>query len=162
VFYSGYIVTGGQDSIINIWSIEPSREEPLYTLLGHSDNVCALHVGGDSTIVSGSWDKYVPNSTPFPHLSQGSLLKLEGLPKYGQGSNWVMTSLDILSRCGPSLRWRGMSILRVRSFGRSPDPTLFDISFPQDLLIRLSNSGDRISASGVITAIRTLCVACLS
>ncbi|KAH9043072.1 WD40-repeat-containing domain protein [Lactarius pseudohatsudake] len=53
----GYIVTGGQDSIINIWSIEPSREEPLYTLLGHSDNVCALHVGGSGTIISGSWDR---------------------------------------------------------------------------------------------------------
>lgn len=57
--YPGYIVTGGQDSIINIWSIEPSREEPLYTLLGHSDNVCALHVSGDGTIISGSWDKCV-------------------------------------------------------------------------------------------------------
>ncbi|KAI9466370.1 WD40-repeat-containing domain protein [Lactarius psammicola] len=61
----GYIVTGGQDSIINIWSIEPSREEPLYTLLGHSDNVCALHVGGDSTIISGSWDKSAKVWTRF-------------------------------------------------------------------------------------------------
>jgi phospholipase A-2-activating protein len=55
--HAGYIVTGGQDSIINIWEIGQSREEPLYTLLGHSDNVCALHVGGDGTIISGSWDK---------------------------------------------------------------------------------------------------------
>jgi phospholipase A-2-activating protein len=61
----GYIVTGGQDSVINIWSIEPSREEPLYTLLGHSDNVCALHVGGDSTVVSGSWDKSAKVWTRF-------------------------------------------------------------------------------------------------
>ncbi|KAI0302198.1 WD40-repeat-containing domain protein [Russula brevipes] len=53
----GYIVTGGQDSIINIWMIGPSQEEPLYNLLGHSDNVCALHVGEDGTIISGSWDK---------------------------------------------------------------------------------------------------------
>jgi len=53
----GYIVTGGQDSVINIWAIGPSREEPLYTLLGHSDNVCALHVGESGTIISGSWDK---------------------------------------------------------------------------------------------------------
>jgi hypothetical protein len=83
--------------------MEPTREEPLYTLLGHSDNVCALHVGGDSTIVSGSWDKYVPNATPFSHLSQGSLLKLEGLPKYGRGISWPTTSLDMRSRCGPSL-----------------------------------------------------------
>ena len=65
VFYTGYIVTGGQDSVINIWSMGPSREEPLYTLLGHSDNVCALHASSDSTIVSGSWDKYVPNPHPL-------------------------------------------------------------------------------------------------
>ncbi|KAF8274866.1 phospholipase A-2-activating protein [Lactarius quietus] len=61
----GYIVTGGQDSIINIWSMESTREEPLYTLLGHSDNVCTLHVGGDSTIVSGSWDKSAKVWTRF-------------------------------------------------------------------------------------------------
>jgi phospholipase A-2-activating protein len=59
MFHLGYIVTGGQDSIINIWAIGPSPGEPLYTLLGHSDNVCALHVGGNGTIVSGSWDKCV-------------------------------------------------------------------------------------------------------
>ncbi len=121
VVFSGCIVTGGQDSIINIWSIESSREEPLYTLLGHSDNVCALHVGGDGTIISGSWDKYVLTPTPFPHLSRGSLLKLEGLPKYGQGFSSYTTSLDMLSLCGPSLRWRGMSISLVRSFGWSHD-----------------------------------------
>jgi phospholipase A-2-activating protein len=57
VLHPGYIVTGGQDSIINIWAIGTSRDEPLYTLLGHSDNVCALHVGVDGTIISGSWDK---------------------------------------------------------------------------------------------------------
>ena len=56
--FAGYIVTGGQDSIINIWDIGQSREEPLTSLLGHSDNVCALHVGEDGTIISGSWDKY--------------------------------------------------------------------------------------------------------
>lgn len=55
--HPGYIVTGGQDSIINIWEIGTNRDEPLYTLLGHSDNVCALHVGVDGTIISGSWDK---------------------------------------------------------------------------------------------------------
>jgi phospholipase A-2-activating protein len=55
--HPGYIVTGGQDSIINIWGVGQSREEPLFSLLGHSDNVCALHIGGDGTIISGSWDK---------------------------------------------------------------------------------------------------------
>jgi WD40 repeat protein len=71
--YAGYIVTGGQDSIINIWEIGQSREEPLFTLLGHSDNVCALHVGGDGTIISGSWDKYallssIPSTKLTPHF----------------------------------------------------------------------------------------------
>jgi phospholipase A-2-activating protein len=61
----GYIVTGGQDSIINIWEIGQSREEPLYSLLGHSDNVCALHVEGDGTIISGSWDKTAKVWTNF-------------------------------------------------------------------------------------------------
>ncbi|KAI9458262.1 phospholipase A-2-activating protein [Russula earlei] len=61
----GYIVTGGQDSIINVWAIGPSQEEPLYTLLGHSDNVCALHVGEDGTIISGSWDKTAKVWTKF-------------------------------------------------------------------------------------------------
>ena len=55
--FAGYIVTGGQDSVINIWEIGHHREEPLYSLLGHSDNVCALHVGGNDSIISGSWDK---------------------------------------------------------------------------------------------------------
>jgi len=60
VLHPGYIVAGGQDSIINIWAIGTNRDEPLYTLLGHSDNVCALDVGVDGTIISGSWDKCVP------------------------------------------------------------------------------------------------------
>ncbi|KAH9996848.1 phospholipase A-2-activating protein [Russula vinacea] len=48
----GYIVTGGQDSIINIWGVGQSREEPLFSLLGHSDNVW-------------SWDKTAKVWTNF-------------------------------------------------------------------------------------------------
>lgn len=66
---------GGQDSIINIWAIGPSQEEPLYTLLGHSDNVCALHVGGDGTIISGSWDKCVFLPPTCPHRFNSLLAK---------------------------------------------------------------------------------------
>ncbi|KAI0312500.1 WD40-repeat-containing domain protein [Amylostereum chailletii] len=53
----GSAVTGGQDAIINVWAIDPSRSEPTHTLLGHTDNVCALHVGEDQSIISGSWDR---------------------------------------------------------------------------------------------------------
>ena len=67
--YTGYIVTGGQDSIINIWDIGQSQEEPLISLLGHSDNVCALHVGEGGSIVSGSWDKCALLSSIRPQPS---------------------------------------------------------------------------------------------
>ncbi|KAI0306420.1 phospholipase A-2-activating protein [Multifurca ochricompacta] len=73
----GYIVTGSQDSTINIWAIEPTREEPLYTLLGHSENVCALHVGGDGTIISGSWDKTAKVWTNF-QLSVWAVVVMDG------------------------------------------------------------------------------------
>jgi WD40 repeat protein len=100
--HPGYIVTGGQDSIINIWSIEPSREEPLYTLLGHSDNVCALHASGDGTIISGSWDKCV-RLPPSPFLT------------YALAKN--RQSMDKLSAC---LRPRGTCTVGV---GRGSDST---------------------------------------
>jgi phospholipase A-2-activating protein len=52
----GLIVSGGQDGVINV--IAPvGKSEPLFVLLGHTANVCALCVGGDGTVVSGSWDK---------------------------------------------------------------------------------------------------------
>lgn len=65
----GYIVTGGQDSVINIWDIGQSQEEPLCSLLGHSDNVCSLHVSGDGSIISGSWDKTAKVWTNFQLVS---------------------------------------------------------------------------------------------
>lgn len=56
----GYAVVGGQDTVINIFALDSgSKEDPEFTLIGHSDNVCALSVNSDDTIISGSWDKYV-------------------------------------------------------------------------------------------------------
>ena len=52
-------MTGGQDSVINVYNIASAREDPDLTLIGHTQNVCALHVGENGTIVSGSWDGYV-------------------------------------------------------------------------------------------------------
>ncbi|KII89092.1 hypothetical protein PLICRDRAFT_40733 [Plicaturopsis crispa FD-325 SS-3] len=54
----GYAVTGGQDTVINIFSLDsPSKEDPEFSLLGHTENVCALNVSAGGTIISGSWDK---------------------------------------------------------------------------------------------------------
>ncbi|KAF8623553.1 hypothetical protein AX15_006324 [Amanita polypyramis BW_CC] len=53
----GYAVTGGQDTVINVFSLSSSKEDPEFTLVGHSDNVCALATAADGTIISGSWDK---------------------------------------------------------------------------------------------------------
>jgi phospholipase A-2-activating protein len=56
-FGIGYVVTGGQDTVINIFNLENPRNDPDFTLLGHSENVCTLDVNAAGTIISGSWDK---------------------------------------------------------------------------------------------------------
>jgi len=54
----GYAVTGGQDMVINIFALDSSnKDDPEYSLVGHTDNVCAIHVGSTGVIISGSWDK---------------------------------------------------------------------------------------------------------
>ncbi|KAI8913552.1 WD40-repeat-containing domain protein, partial [Gorgonomyces haynaldii] len=50
----GLVVSGGQDKLI--YCFDPFDPTPIYTLVGHTDNICALHGHGD-TIISGSWDK---------------------------------------------------------------------------------------------------------
>ncbi|KAF9373341.1 hypothetical protein CPC16_001895 [Podila verticillata] len=52
----GLIVSGGSDKLINVWNPDDASE-PLYTLAGHTDNVCSLFADVDGHIVSGSWDK---------------------------------------------------------------------------------------------------------
>ncbi|KAF9261438.1 phospholipase A-2-activating protein [Marasmius fiardii PR-910] len=54
----GYVVSGGQDTVINVFSLSIPKDDPDFSLLGHTENVCALDVtpsGG--AIISGSWDK---------------------------------------------------------------------------------------------------------
>jgi phospholipase A-2-activating protein len=53
----GYAVTGGQDTVINVFSLESSKEDPDFSLVGHADNVCALDVSAGGAIISGSWDR---------------------------------------------------------------------------------------------------------
>jgi hypothetical protein len=46
--------------VINIFALDSSnKEDPEYSLVGHTDNVCVIHVGPAGVIISGSWDKYV-------------------------------------------------------------------------------------------------------
>lgn len=54
---AGYAVTGGQDTIINVFSLANTTGEPNFSLIGHTDNVCALDTTPDGTIISGSWDR---------------------------------------------------------------------------------------------------------
>ncbi|KAG0234808.1 hypothetical protein BGW41_000987 [Actinomortierella wolfii] len=53
---NGLIVTGGADKLIHVWNPE-NAGDPLYTLVGHKDNVCSLFADANGNIVSGSWDK---------------------------------------------------------------------------------------------------------
>ena len=53
----GLLISGGADARICIGPPEQSNS-PLYVLMGHDENVCALDVVPDSElIISGSWDK---------------------------------------------------------------------------------------------------------
>jgi phospholipase A-2-activating protein len=53
----GYVAAGGQEAVINIFSLDSPKPDPDFTLVGHTDNICALDVTPAGTIVSGSWDK---------------------------------------------------------------------------------------------------------
>ena len=62
------MVTGGQDAVINVFPIDSTREEPAYSLLGHTENVCALDATASGLIVSGSWDRCVVHAFPDASL----------------------------------------------------------------------------------------------
>jgi len=59
LIYTGYVVTGGQETVINVFPLDSSRKEPSYSLLGHAENVCTLDATPGGSIISGSWDKRV-------------------------------------------------------------------------------------------------------
>ncbi|KAJ7873868.1 WD-40 repeat-containing protein [Mycena olivaceomarginata] len=52
----GYVVTGDQNGVINVYSLEPTKDDPDYTLLGHTNNVCGLRTTPAGNIISCSWD----------------------------------------------------------------------------------------------------------
>ncbi|KAJ7735276.1 phospholipase A-2-activating protein [Mycena maculata] len=53
---AGYAVTGDQDGVINVYSLEPTKDDPDYILLGHTNNVCGLRTTAGGNIISCSWD----------------------------------------------------------------------------------------------------------
>ncbi|KAF7725046.1 hypothetical protein EC973_000453 [Apophysomyces ossiformis] len=57
-FPSGLFVSGGSDKLIHVYDVS-TPHEPLYTLIGHSENVSALAISPGGNIISGSWDKNV-------------------------------------------------------------------------------------------------------
>ena len=59
LIHIGYAVIGGQETVINVFSLDSPKEEPSYSLLGHTENVCTLDVTPEGSIISGSWDKQV-------------------------------------------------------------------------------------------------------
>lgn len=57
-----YILSGGQDSLIQAWPINDQLEaspQVKFTLIGHQRNVCAIDSDSSGRIVSGSWDMCV-------------------------------------------------------------------------------------------------------
>ncbi|RCH97968.1 hypothetical protein CU097_010782 [Rhizopus azygosporus] len=57
-FPEGLIVSSGSDKFINVYQLNQPAE-PLYTLIGHTENVTTLKTTPSGYIVSGSWDKKV-------------------------------------------------------------------------------------------------------
>ncbi|KAI8920303.1 WD40-repeat-containing domain protein [Powellomyces hirtus] len=52
---NGLFVSGGSDKTIQVFDAKHPTE-PLYTLVGHAQNVCALTTTPHGDILSGSWD----------------------------------------------------------------------------------------------------------
>ncbi|CAG8499469.1 10538_t:CDS:10 [Ambispora gerdemannii] len=55
---NGLIASGSSDKTINIWDPE-HPQDPIYSLISHTENICALDVSPSGYLVSGSWDKTV-------------------------------------------------------------------------------------------------------
>ncbi|KAJ1930044.1 WD repeat protein Lub1 [Tieghemiomyces parasiticus] len=59
MYPQGLILSGGSDRTIRVFDTVAASEganEPIFTLTGHTDNVCALTVAPNGDIISGSWD----------------------------------------------------------------------------------------------------------
>ncbi|KAL1514055.1 hypothetical protein ABEB36_003380 [Hypothenemus hampei] len=69
VFPKGLIITGGNDSLIQIF--EPDDSKPIFTIKEHSDTVCCLNKTEEqNSFLVGSWDKtakYFKITDGHPH-----------------------------------------------------------------------------------------------
>lgn len=54
---NGYLVTGGNEAVINVYPLDAPSDEPRYALVGHTDNVCTLNASSSGLLISGSWDR---------------------------------------------------------------------------------------------------------
>ena len=96
-----------------IYAHKPGDSEPSYVLTGHESNVplplngliqvCALDVGADGTIISGSWDKY----WLFKALLMGVL------HEYGEIGNVYIFLKAMIELCGASWLLITMNTLQV-------------------------------------------------
>ncbi|CDS07832.1 hypothetical protein LRAMOSA01781 [Lichtheimia ramosa] len=55
-FPNGLVASGGSDRMVYVYDPSDTKES-LYTLVGHSENVCCLTTSPGGDIISGSWDK---------------------------------------------------------------------------------------------------------
>ncbi|XP_029931915.1 phospholipase A-2-activating protein [Myripristis murdjan] len=67
----GLIATGGNDHNICVFTLD--QPQPLYTLKGHKNTVCALSSGKFGTLLSGSWD-----TTAKVWLNEKCMMTLQG------------------------------------------------------------------------------------
>ncbi|XP_068611928.1 phospholipase A-2-activating protein [Brachionichthys hirsutus] len=67
----GLVATGGNDNNICVFTFD--RPQPLFTLKGHTNTVCALSSGKFGTLLSGSWD-----TTAKVWLNEKCMMTLEG------------------------------------------------------------------------------------
>ncbi|KAJ3122418.1 hypothetical protein HK100_012016 [Physocladia obscura] len=57
-FPQGLIASGSADKTILVFdAASPADAEPIFMLVGHSDNVCALAFDASGVLISGSWDR---------------------------------------------------------------------------------------------------------
>ncbi|KAH9854795.1 WD-40 repeat-containing protein [Lenzites betulinus] len=80
------------DTVINVFALPSTKGEPNFFLLGHTENVCALHTAEDGTIISGSWDRCVfPAPLPLAVVLHRSIR-----PKHREGMEGLQLLYDLV------------------------------------------------------------------
>ncbi|KAJ3129987.1 hypothetical protein HK098_007253 [Nowakowskiella sp. JEL0407] len=96
---SGLLVSGSSDKTINVYDLTSPGTEPIYSLLGHTDNVNTLAVDDSNpespVIISGSWDKTVKIWKNFQcsNTLTGHSLAIWGVLSFGEGK-YLSSSAD--------------------------------------------------------------------